>query len=48
MLLRFSGGLQVAAPEKTPENVPEVPPCSDELHPRAASTLDVSPPLTPN
>ena len=48
MLLGFSGGLQVAAPEQTPENAPEVPPCSDELHPSAPSTLDVSRPLRPS
>jgi len=44
MILRFAAGLELKAPESTPESSPEVPPCSDMGHP-ARSKLDVSRPL---
>jgi hypothetical protein len=44
MILRFAGGLELAAPESTPHRSPQVPWCSDLGH-RSISRLAVSRPL---
>jgi hypothetical protein len=43
LTLLFAGGLQVTAPETTPEGVPGVPGCGEVLQP--PPWLGVSPPL---